>query len=161
MNKYLFLDLDETLIHSMNIRGDVNWAWINAQPFENIVLVTAEGNKYVAFLRPGVLEFLDWCRSEYGAGNIRILTTATFEYAKMVSDGLELGFNRYQIIDRVPIYQRDETFNEDGRCVLVDNMTYEEHAYGRRCKVKYLNGIPKSQYIQILDFILVDDPENY
>ena len=87
--KYIFVDLDETLIHCN--------PW-NDEPTEGSKTVTIEHNDtYRAVLRPGALELLKVLR---GIAPCYILTAATKDYAEGWNEAFGLGFDKSEIYHR-------------------------------------------------------------
>lgn len=163
MNRYIFLDFDETLGHTF-IESSMENARsrMNIEQTDESVLVNCfeiEGDTYLTFLRTGVMEFLEWCRKKID-GNVYILTSATKDYITNINNLFSLGFTNDQLISREDIYYPDENlkfnkFPKEGEYILVDNMSYSDHRSvgGQGSKIDYLHNLSTTNYIQVLDYI--------
>jgi len=78
----LVLDLDETLVHA-SVRYPVGKK-------------ATQVGSYMVQLRPGVLEFLDWCEAFYA--EVAIWTAATLPYASEVIDKMLGGCERFAFV---------------------------------------------------------------
>jgi hypothetical protein len=132
-NKYIFVDLDETLIHCN--------PW-NDEPVENSKVITLEHNDtYRAVLRPGVHELLKALRA---IAPCYILTAAVQNYAEGWNKVFDLGFKNKDIYSRnaIAIRQFDESKFPPGHTYLIDNLPRSEN----RSKIEFLreiNTVPK------------------
>jgi FMN phosphatase YigB (HAD superfamily) len=127
-NKYIFVDLDETLIHCN--------PW-NDEPVENSKVITLERNDtYRAVLRPGALELLKALRA---IAPCYILTAATQDYAEGWNREFDLGFKKEDIYSRHAIAKRefDENKFPPGQTYLIDNLPRHEN----RSKIEFLREI--------------------
>jgi hypothetical protein len=136
--KYIFVDLDETLIHCD--------PW-NDEPREGSKVITLENNDtYRAVLRPGALELLKALRE---IASCYILTAAVQDYAEGWNKAFGLGFDkdsqifhRNDIRDRVigkPVFPNAQSY-------LIDNLPRHEN----RTKIQFLNLIDsKPNYFNI------------
>lgn len=131
--KYIFVDLDETLIHCN--------PW-NDEPVENSKVITLEPNdKYRAVLRPGALELLKALRA---IAPCYILTAAVQDYAEGWNWEFDLGFKNEDIYSRKAIFlgQFKEGKFPTGHTYLIDNLPRSEN----RSKIEFLceiNTVPK------------------
>ena len=127
--KYIFVDLDETLIHCD--------PW-NDEPREGSKVITLEHNDtYRAVLRPGALELLKVLR---GIARCYILTAAVQDYAEGWNEAFGLGFDKdSQIFHRNDI--RDRVIGKSGfpnaQSYLIDNLPRHEN----RSKIEVLREI--------------------
>lgn len=126
--KYIFVDLDETLIHCD--------PW-NDEPREGSKTITLEHNDaYTAVLRPGALELLKVLRE---IAPCYILTAAIQEYAQGWNLEFDLGFKNEDIYSRnaIALRQFDESKFPPGRTYLIDNLPRHEN----RSKIEFLREI--------------------
>ena len=125
--KYIFVDLDETLIHCN--------PW-NDEPTEGSKTVTIEHNDtYRAVLRPGALELLKVLR---GIAPCYILTAATKDYAEGWNEAFGLGFDKSEIYHRGDINIRGGiqlSGFPNAQSYLIDNL----HIKQNRDKIQFLN----------------------
>ena len=121
MSKTIFIDLDETLVSSV----DVTYGESNVDDnFPTYTLNIPEYNvNYVSHLRPHSLEFLKSIRTNFK--NVYLLTAATRVYTEMISDHFGLGFDYSDIICRDDyLYGSEEyrgKFVHHGMNILIDN----------------------------------------
>jgi hypothetical protein len=145
MNKYIFIDLDETLIHSQYAYGNL--------PGGATRIVFPDGSKYYTTLRPGAKEFLKLVRERYS--DVYMLTAACREYAHMMVDTFDLGF------DRGNIYAREDTQNSHveklnfpvGRSVLVDDLPDNGFNLPLESKKAFLSDIGPLKVINVRPFM--------
>jgi hypothetical protein len=154
MNKFVFLDLDETLIRAEwnnfgkdRVRVDFtldSGGW-DMQPTES----------YGVILRPNAHEFLKTLRRLYP--NVYMLTAATSEYGQGMNDAFNLGFTPNQIIGRDlwnALYMntpRPHKFTDEPcYSVLVDNQ--HPGFTNARDKISYLQTFGKAHYVKIKDY---------
>jgi hypothetical protein len=132
-NKYIFVDLDETLIHCN--------PW-NDEPVENSKVITLERNDtYRAVLRPGALELLKALRA---IAPCYILTAAVQDYAEGWNKVFELGFDEFEIYHRKDIADRviGKSKFPNAQTYLIDNLPRHEN----RSKIEFLrevDSVPK------------------
>lgn len=159
---YIFLDFDETLGHTT-----VEYSWENAvktvaieSTDENVEIdcFKLEGDSvcYVTQLRPGVREFLKYCRDKVGRDNVYILTSSTKDYITEINQRFDLGFENCQLISREEIYTPNDDlsskqFEHEGRYVLVDNMSYHDHR-GTYSKIGFLRGLFYGNFVKVEDY---------
>lgn len=144
MKKIIFVDLDETLIHTFMPA----WGETPTKDAEE-VLVTSEGRTepYDTVLRQGALHFLQILRN---TGDVYILTAATSDYAKAMNRHFGLGFVENQIYAREDVQagQADPGFFGKGIVYLYDNLPRHEN----RSKITFLRPIGDINYIQVKEF---------
>jgi len=132
-NKYIFVDLDETLIHCN--------PW-NDEPIEGSKVIKLEHNDtYRAVLRPGAHELLKALRA---IAPCYILTAAVQDYAEGWNKVFELGFNKSDIYSRKDIsnLKIKESKFPNARTYLIDNLPRHEN----RSKIEFLrevDSVPK------------------
>lgn len=152
----LYIDLDETLIHSI----------VNPSPKRTKVELS-NGEKFYTFLRPKALDMLKDLRNI--SSGVKILTSATREYAYAMNDIFGLEFIRDHIYARedcwveecIPYYGRDLLATKtsfDTKGILIDNLFVTE-IWSRR-KMHFL-GILPDRYIQIRECLGRKDPEKF
>ena len=136
--KYIFVDLDETLIHC---------EYWKDEPREGSKIIKIDHNDtYRAVLRPGALKLLKVLRE---IAPCYILTAATQEYAESWNRVFKLGFKNSQI------YHRDDINIRGGiqlsgfpnaQSYLIDNLPRRDNM----SKIKFLNLIdPIPKYFNI------------
>lgn len=136
--KYIFVDLDETLIYCN--------PW-NDEPIKGSKIITLEHNDtYRAVLRPGTLELLKVLRE---IAPCYILTAAISEYAQGWNHEFKLGFKNSQIYHRGDINIRGGiqlSGFPNAQTYLVDNLRRKENM----SKIEFLNLIdPDPKYFNI------------
>jgi FMN phosphatase YigB (HAD superfamily) len=126
--KYIFVDLDETLIHCD--------PW-SVEPRKGDKEITLDGkDAYRALLRPGALELLKALRE---IAPCYILTAATQDYAEGWNREFDLGFQKEDIYSRHAIARREfeESKFPPGQTYLIDNLPRHEN----RSKIEFLREI--------------------
>jgi hypothetical protein len=146
-HKYVFVDLDETLLHTKVHRK---------KPAGDNYLDLGDDVFYVAELREGAYDLLRDLRAMVGAENVLMLTTSVEDYAHGWNKKFEFGFQK--IFHRNDIREqniRAEEFpNADG-VYLIDNLYASEN----RSKIDFLWPIHQSvKYIQISEYWGGDNP---
>lgn len=142
-NNYIFVDLDETLIHTfISFYGEI--------PSEDAVKIKIDGEDelYETVLRQGALYFLQLLRN---TGNVYMLTAATADYAAVMNEKFGLGFNESNMYSREDIAagQLDPNLFGQGNVYLYDNLPRHEN----RSKIVFLRNICKEvNYIQVPGF---------
>lgn len=154
MNKFVFVDLDETLIHA-----EYNVFSNNRTIIElNIDSGGWGGNiteRYGVLLRPNACEFLKKLRLLYP--NVYMLTAATSYYGVEMNKVFDLGFTDDQIIGRdlwnglfLKINGHHIFTTEPCCSVLLDN---NDPSMPTACyKINYLEKFGKASYIKVDDF---------
>lgn len=155
MNKFLLLDLDETLIHAeyncfskKRIRVDFEIpgeAWGKSSTTES----------YGVIPRPNVHEFLKTVRLIYP--NVYILTAATTDYGIKMNHACNLEFKDEHIIGRdmwnflyTPTPDKYKLTTESCVSVLIDNQ--HPSLPNARDKMQYLQTFGKAGYIKCSEF---------
>ena len=139
MKNVIFVDLDETLIHTFmqyegeGVTGDA-------------VPVKVPGDKipYQTSLRQGALEFLRRLRE---VGEVRMLTAATTDYANAMNRKFGFGFTGMQIYAREDVAGGAFAPDYFGECkvYLYDNLPRREN----RSKITFLRPLGNVNYIQV------------
>jgi len=138
--KYIFVDLDETLIHCDT--------W-NDEPIKGSKVITLEHNDtYRALMRPGALELLKALRA---IAPCYILTAAVQNYAEGWNKVFRLGFDKSDIYHRKDIsnLKIKESKFPNAQTYLIDNLPRHEN----RSKIEFLreiDSVPK--YFNIKPF---------
>lgn len=146
MNKRIFIDLDQTLIHSYP-----SYEHTALQKFgEKSLYEKGETyhDGYVTYVRPLAREFVDYCHDMVGIDNVYILTAAKGDYARDVIVRGDLKIPAKKIHDRDSISYMSKEFH-DGYNILVDDLPY----YDNYSKLRYLAITNKlEQYINIVEY---------
>lgn len=142
-NNYIFVDLDETLIHTfLSFHGET--------PTKDAVKVkiSEEEKPYDVVLRQGALYFLQLLRN---TGKVYMLTAATTDYAAAMNLEFHLGFTSQDMYSREDIAAGNLDVNlfGEGNVYLFDNLPRHEN----RSKIEFLRDInPTINYIQVPTF---------
>lgn len=157
----IYIDLDETLIHAIYAQSG------NPGKRTPIRLLEDDGldsEIFYSLLRPKAKELLSFCRE---ASEVKMLTTATKDYALKHNEVFSLGFKKHEIIAREDyLYQSMLAYGTvtellktrvDPNSLLIDNLP--RLAEAAMLKQQYL-GIKPHQYIQIREFS-GKDPQNF
>ncbi len=144
----IYIDLDDTLIHS--VYG------VGRNPGKRAVVDLGEDEVYHSFLRPEALRLLSDLR---GIGSVRMLTTSIEAYAKAHNDVFSLGFQDSEIIAREHYIEKIKlAYGEDWvpvrrgtdpSAVLIDNLTPNTESSLTKCAFL---GIGAEQFLQIREF---------
>ena len=139
MKPYIFVDLDETLIHTYDF---------HEMPCKCAVPVTVENVEFKTSLRPGAEKFLAKLRE---IGEVRMLTIATYDYAIEMNRLFDLGFVEKDIYAREHIQSSLINLEPAEFVYLFDNLPLREN----RRKIEFLrcvtiNKIPS--YIQVKEY---------
>lgn len=148
MIKNIFLDIDETLIHTCLFDPQQN----------HIKLQINDGFSYFTVLRPCAKNLIEFSRNLVGKENVYILTTATTDYALEVNRLAGWEFENDHIIAREDIANHQCSFGYGGEGivrhkladknnVLIDNL-HPRH----NCKKIDLIGISTDRYMHIRDY---------
>ena len=141
MKPYIFVDLDETLIHTYEF-----WQ----KPTVDPVLVKVDDQIFKVRVRPGAKDFLAKLRE---IGEVRMLTVAIYNYAIKMNETFDLGFDIGDIWAREHIqggYTID--LEPSDRVYLFDNL----HVKQNRLKVNFLRPAVKDKvptYIQVKEYL--------
>lgn len=149
----IYIDLDETLIHAKYATSG------NSGKRSRIRIPDQDGTGYELYyslLRPKAPELLGACRA---LSDVKMLTTATRDYAQMHNETFNLGFNENDIIAREDylvnttvafgLATEPAKYQTDPQSVLIDNLP--RLATAAMLKQQYL-GLNPSNYIQIREF---------
>jgi hypothetical protein len=146
----VFWDLDETLIHSMDVpNGDEYDFTIETDGGGWVISET-----YYVKVRRDSRDVIAHSRELVGPENVFILTAATYNYALDICNKANFGFKEDQIISREHIRhfvkpQESKYRNKDN--VLIDNLP----VYDNLDKLNVI-GIRKDRYLKIDDYYGVD-----
>ena len=155
MKKYIFVDLDETLIHAnYSGTGDPRKAMARSQ-YEFIKL---DDEWYKALLRPSASAILELCRSK--GYKVCMLTMAIESYAREWNKTYNFGFKDDEIYAREDLYSGSLMLSHfpDGKTYLIDNLVKETNTI----KLNFLRPISEkgiTNYYRITDFYGREDPE--
>lgn len=165
-NNYLFLDLDECMVHSLYANNETHADQLIDTYGEHWVgkkFNIRHDGWYVTFRRSWTKDLLTFARQLLGNENVMMLSTGTLDYIRWVNVHAELGFDpNTNIFGREDLKRQfhchpkfKDTFN-----VLVDNETYDYHNFGigTISKVAFLNDIPESQFIHVKKFEVWIEP---
>lgn len=162
MEQNIFLDYDNTLGHSMHADNEKHADDLLYNYSEHFIADKFEMYGYgwhVTFRRPWANDLIAFCKQLVGPENVYILTAGLQDYIYWCNVKLNLGFDpNSKIFGREDIHKYQphskfiDTFN-----VLVDDLPYRKHLYGAG-KVKFLNNLPKTQYIKVRPFTIWEEP---
>ena len=165
MKKYVYVDLDETLIHSTPLHGSIPPDFV-ARPGE-IMFDTGTPqypDVYHSIQRPGSAELLYCLRQLVGAENVFMLTVATIDYALPINRGFQLGFPDDQIYAREHLHgnskyrQVKRKSDPEAKAYLLDNLPRYELG-GKLAFIHQFGGIRIDQtyHWKISDFLPAED----
>ena len=140
MKTYIFVDLDETLIHTFVYPEE---------PCKLSQTVVVDNFKCDTTLRPGALEFLAELRKR---GETYMLTIATKEYALEMNRVFSLGFPEEHIYSRRDVSNLSVDLIPAERSILFDNLSRHEN----RKKIEFLRKTCKTripEYIQVQTYL--------
>jgi len=147
----IFLDLDETLIHSVPGRG--------GNPGRRRVVRIDDGDSYWVMERPLAKQMVEDCRA---LAPTCILSSSSQDYARAVCEALGFGFAERDIMGWQRFLAKTESSNyevaETGYCpsaLLVDNAL--PRSWSALSKIAFL-GIAPSRYLQVRTFLGKDSP---
>lgn len=136
-NNHIFVDLDETLIHSHE-----EYSAKSVKPLLKEIMLS-DNCVYNTQLRPNALTFLNELRKL--SSNVFMLTIATKEYAVAMNRIFGLGFFSTMIYSREHIQAFDVPTVSRGNVFLFDNLKKGEN----RNKIIFLRTLGELQYIQV------------
>lgn len=142
--KNIFVDLDETLIHT-NLAGK---DYPNEVEEVKVNIASELGRKdiYPSSLRPGATKLLFALRE---TGQVYMLTRATEDYAVAMNKAFGLGFTVDRIYDRVFVKRFNIKPNiPSGNNYLIDDLP----SYDNYEKIKFIEQLGPTKYIQIKAF---------
>lgn len=144
-NRYVFFDLDETLIQAeynnfnkRRKRVDITWDCDGIQRSE----------AYGVILREGALELLSVTRRLYP--NVYMLTASVSCYAQKINEVFNLGFKPEEIITRDMYLEGHNFINNNIKSVLVDNQRPVE--VNAIYKQRYLKRFGTVGYVEVNPF---------
>lgn len=151
----IYVDLDETLIHAIpGYSGNPGKRTPIKIP--NIDCKENSYELYYSLLRPNAHRLLNFCRY---LTNVKMLTTATRDYALLHNEAFSLGFSESDVIAREDYLIKTtlaygssiETIaaQTDPKSLLIDNLP--PNADAAKLKQQFL-GIREENYVQIRDF---------
>ena len=133
----IFVDLDETLIHS---------AYPMTNPPDDAVRVKAGNEDFDVVLRNGALQLLKTLRNR---GQVHMLTIATHDYALEMNSVFKLDFPTHRIFSRTHVATRSNPDISAPRVYLFDNLPRREN----RNKIEFLRKISSTvMYYQVPAF---------
>lgn len=158
-NVNLFLDLDETLVHTLVASTEKQADKYLDEHSEHFVSkkfkIRHDACWYVTFKRNITDNLIKFCKELVGEKNVYILSHGSLDYVLWVNVYLDLGIDpNTQIYGREDI-GRHHTANPKFKGqfnILIDNESYDWHGCVGESKLSYLDEIPKSQFIQIEPF---------
>ena len=144
MKPYIFVDLDETLIHSYGI---------HEIPSADAVDVNVRGQFFKTRLRPGAKDFLAKLRE---IGEVRMLTIAVYDYAVEMNQTFGLGFELGDIWSREDVRGGCAIdLQPVEKVYLFDNLPLKQN----RLKINLLRGAVLNKtpsYIQVQEYLGTD-----
>ena len=133
----IFVDLDETLIHS---------TYPVTRPADDAVRVRAGNEDYDVILRNGARQLLKMLRNR---GQVHMLTIATHDYALEMNNVFKLDFPTHRIFSRTHVANRSAPSISAPRVYLFDNLPRREN----RNKIEFLRKISTTvMYYQVSTF---------
>jgi len=153
--RFLFLDLDETLISSLYANNEEHADQlldIYTQYWEGWKYTLSDG-WYVSFLRSWSKDLIAYYQTVMGHKNVGILSWGTVEYITFVNQLLGLnvvGYNIYGREDMGANVPKLKGLNK----VLVDNEDYEHHlkmGYPYT-KINFLENLPRNKIVTVRGF---------
>ena len=147
----IFLDLDETLVHSVPGRG--------GNPGRRRVVRLEDGDSYWVMERPLARQMIEDCRA---LAPTCVLSSSSQDYAMAVCEALGFGFAKGDVMGWQRFLVETQPKNYDviqtGYCpssVLVDNAL--PGSWSALSKIRFL-GIGPSHYLQVRTFRGKDSP---
>jgi TFIIF-interacting CTD phosphatase-like protein len=144
LEKIIFIDLDETLIHTLSLEYLYDPNYKNELP---TVTINFPGDKYdyKASRRPNALKFLKALRK---IGPVYMLTRAVHEYAVAMNQAFKFGFTENQIFDRAYVNGKKKVIlphvRETSKAILIDDRNSSDNhqkfafCYQHCSSVKYI-----------------------
>jgi hypothetical protein len=139
MKPYIFVDLDETLIHTFE-----DWE----DPTADAIEVEVSGIKLWTSLRSGALALLAQLRT---IGDVHLLTIANADYAAKMNQQFGFGFSGQDIYPREKIQDKMISLSPRDQVVLLDNLPRREN----RNKIEFLRKVStkgKVSYLQCAEY---------
>jgi hypothetical protein len=147
MKKYIFVDLDNTLIAAEPM--------YNSPPRDAKTIKLGKYESYWARVRPGALDLLSKLRQ---IGPTFILTAATNDYACGWNEQFKLGFDTKDIFSRedtAGVAVGERLKRPSGNCYLIDDLP--ETASNTFTKIKFISDIGPVKYINIKPYTGYDN----
>lgn len=151
MKTRIFLDLDETLTHSVDIEYWDEYSVNYNSSTDPVFLHLSDDEEYVVYKRPVAHDLIEFCRNLAGDDNLYILTDASYEYAKNINNLHNLTISPSRILS-----MRDNPFVEDinkSINILVDNLNWKD--VGRKLAVLY----PYRCHVKVVPYVGSDKDE--
>lgn len=146
--KSIFVDLDETLIHTPTLEYTFDPGFKFPEGVETFELKNGKLSIQIG-VRPGARQFLTELRK---LGNVYMLTAANKKYADIMNEHGKLGFDSAHIFNRKHIkhdpYKR-KTGIVSGTNILIDNLPSHENWDKLRFLATYGSC---RKYIKVMDF---------
>lgn len=148
--KYVFVDLDEVLIHTEYFYGKKP----SEEKVDGFAQWFSHPYLYVARIRPGALELLRRIREIVPSERVFMLTSSVKDYAHNWNTVHGLGFEPHQIYHREDIYNcsvepLDAKRFPDAEVYHIDNLPRWENGG----KIQFLSAIDETPtYIQVTEF---------
>ena len=152
-NRFLVLDLDESLISSIEAANEKHADQLLdmfSELYPSIKFELSDG-WYVSFLRSWSKKLIHHFQNILGIDNVGILTWASEEYAQVIVNQFNLGIGRNLVYAREDLPFR-VTRLRDMNIVLVDNESYWFHVMGRDNKIKFMYNAPLEKVVQVPTF---------
>jgi FMN phosphatase YigB (HAD superfamily) len=140
MKPYIFVDLDETLIHSYD--------YFEERPYDDVIEVVVDDITFKTSLRPGAKEFLAKLRE---IGEVRMLTVATYDYAIKMNETFGFNFALDDIYAREHIQAPSIHLKPAEFVYLFDNLPRRENVR----KIEFLRAVTINKapsYIQVKEY---------
>jgi hypothetical protein len=153
MKNNIFVDLDETLIHTFNSTSLGSAPWgdeMDRMPWHmpgEVKEITLEDGIYSTVLREGAHTFLKLLRQK---GNVFMLTAATKDYALAMNEAFGFNFNPKGILSREDVQEGGIKLRgfEPGNTYLFDNLPAREN----HSKIAFLRPLGKVNYVAVPEF---------
>lgn len=151
--KYIFVDLDETLIHTTTYRRNA--------PIDIRSIDLGDGDvsdPYYAELRPGAMQLLSALRA-IPDSRVMMLTTAVTAYAEGFNREFNLGFEDREIFAREDMIEGGidaASFSDAKLVALIDDRTRQYH---RQHKIPFLSNLIDSTPSPDENFVFIQVPE--
>jgi len=147
----VFVDLDETLIHTLGfktIAGDVEK--VNDLCDKPVTITLGKKEHYVTVLRPGANFLLFRLRE---IGHVYMLTRAHKDYAQAMNKAFNFGFTEDKIFDREYVknwkYKTPDIKITTGKNVLIDDLMVRDN-FG---KIAFIKRFGTVKYINVPAFL--------
>ena len=143
MTTQIFMDLDETLIHTMSVSDHGKYSSIT----KGKKRCDFEGE--MSFPRPEAPELLRICRDL--SDEVIMMTVGTAYYAQSLNDSFNLGFKKKDLFARKYFLFGQKNLSPKG--VLIDNQESDEQALEQELETL---GISAERHLKILEFSALD-----